>query len=69
MPLETTLPELLQYYMYVNRLNQTELSKKLELPGSTISGLISGKKRLNMVIAKKLHQELKIDGNLLLEYA
>lgn len=69
MPVETTLPELLEYYMYTNKMNQTELSKKLKVPSSTLSGLITGKKRLNLDIAKRLHDELKIDGNLLLQYA
>lgn len=69
MPLQTTLPDLLTYYMYTEKINQTELSKRLKMPSSTISGLITGKKKLNMDIAKRLHEELKIDGNLLLESA
>jgi len=28
---------------------------------------MNGKKKINMAIAKKLHQKLKIDGNFILE--
>ncbi|MEO6917398.1 MAG: helix-turn-helix transcriptional regulator [Chitinophagaceae bacterium] len=69
MPLKTTLPELIKYYMFANRLSQADLSKKLQVPPSTVSGLITGKKRLNIDIAKKLHRELQIDADTLLDFA
>ncbi len=69
MPVETTIPDLLEDYMHENKINKAQLSKLLEVPNSTISEIINGKKRINLSIAKKLHQKLNIDGNFLLETA
>jgi HTH-type transcriptional regulator/antitoxin HigA len=55
--------------MHENRINKAQLSKILEVPNSTISEIINGKKHINLSIAKKLHQKLNIDGNFLLETA
>ena len=67
MPLPVTLPAILAAYMQDNQINQAQLSQKLELPAPTISALVNGKKKLNMDIAKRIHQQLQIDGNMLLE--
>jgi HTH-type transcriptional regulator/antitoxin HigA len=69
MPLHTSISEVLEYYMQENGVNKTELSRQLGVPNSTLSELISGKKKINLSIAKKLHEKLKIDGNFLLEIA
>lgn len=69
MPVHTTIPDILQDYMHENRINKAQLSKILEVPNSTISEIINGKKHINLSIAKKLHQKLNIDGNFLLETA
>ncbi len=66
MPVSTTLPSLLEEFMHENRMNKGELSKLLEVPNSTISELMNGKKKMNLNIARKLHDKLKIDGNFLL---
>lgn len=69
MPVATTIPAILEEYMHENKLNKGQLSKMLEVPNSTMSEIINGKKKLNLNIAKKLHQKLNIDGNFLLETA
>lgn len=69
MPVQTTIPDILEDYMHENRINKAQLSKILEVPNSTISEIINGKKSINLSIAKKLHQKLNIDGNFLLETA
>ena len=69
MPVQTTIPDILEDYMHENRINKAQLSKILEVPNSTISEIINGKKPINLSIAKKLHQKLNIDGNFLLETA
>jgi len=69
MPLYTDIRDVLEHYMSENNINQTELSKKLEISNSALSEILSGKKKLNINIAKKIHQVLKIDGNLILELA
>ena len=69
MPVTSTIPAILEEYMHENKLNKVQLSKMLEVPNSTMSDIINGKKKLNLSIAKKLHEKLNIDGNFLLEIA
>jgi HTH-type transcriptional regulator/antitoxin HigA len=69
MPAQTTIADILEDYMHENRINKAQLSKILEVPNSTVSEIINGKKPINLSIAKKLHQKLNIDGNFLLETA
>ena len=67
MPLQFNIIEMLEGYMFENRINRKELSKLLEVSNSALSEILNGKRPLNLTIAKKLHQKLNIDGNLLLE--
>lgn len=69
MPVNTTIPAILEEYMHENKMNKVQLSKMLEVPNSTMSEIINGKKKLNLSIVKKLHEKLNIDGNFLLESA
>jgi|SRR4030095_1367882 len=69
MPLYTDIRDVLEHYMNENDINQSELSRVLEISNSALSEILSGKKKLNINIAKKIHQKLKIDGNLILELA
>lgn len=69
MPVTTTIASLVEGYMQENKLSEIQLSKILEVPSSTMSEIIKGKKKLNLSIVKKLHQKLSIDGNFLLESA
>ncbi|GAA4318095.1 helix-turn-helix domain-containing protein [Compostibacter hankyongensis] len=69
MPVTTTIASILEEYMYENKLNKGQLSQILEVPNSTLSEIINGKRKLNLRIVKKLHQKLNIDGNFLLETA
>ena len=69
MPVYTSIKDILEYYMYENSLNKVALSRYLEIPNSTLSEIMNGKKRINLSIAKKLHQRLNIDGNFILEVA
>ena len=69
MPIYTSIKDILEYYMFENSINKVELSKHLQIPNSTLSEIMNGKKRINLSIAKKLHQKLHIDGNFILEMA
>lgn len=69
MPLQTGIKEVLEDYMFEKRMNKSQLSKQLEIPNSTLTEIMNGKKRINLSIAKKLHQKLKMDGNFILEVA
>jgi len=69
MPLYPGIKDTLEHYMFEKRINKSQLAKKLEIPNSTLSEILNGKKKINLPIAKKLHQKLKLDGNFLLEVA
>ncbi|MEO5582923.1 MAG: helix-turn-helix domain-containing protein [Saprospiraceae bacterium] len=69
MPIRTGVKEILEHIMLEQKINKTQLAKTIEIPNSTLSDLLSGKKKINLSIARKLHQKLKIDGNFLLEVA
>ena len=69
MPLHTGIKEVLEHYMFDNKINKSQLSKQLEIPNSTLSEIMNGKKKINLAIAKKLHQKLMLDGNFILEVA
>ena len=69
MPIYTSIKDILEYYMFENKINKVELSRHLQIPNSTLSEIMNGKKRINLAIAKKLHKILHIDGNFILEMA
>ncbi len=69
MPVETDIIKILEHYMFEHRINKNELSRQLEIPNSTLSEIMNRKKKINLSIAKKLHQKLNIDGNFLLQVA
>lgn len=69
MPLQAGIKEILEHYMFEKKINKSQLARQLEIPNSTLSEIINGKKKINLAIARKLHQKLKIDGNFLLEVA
>jgi HTH-type transcriptional regulator/antitoxin HigA len=69
MPIYTSIKDVLEYYMAENNINKTILSQELEIPNSTLSEIISGKRKINLSIAKKMHKKLKVDGNFILEVA
>ena len=69
MPLQAGIREMLEHYMFEKKMNKSQLAKKIEIPNSTLSEIMNGKKKINLTIARKLHQKLNIDGNFLLEVA
>lgn len=50
-------------------LRQKQLAKMLEISETRISELLTGKRKINIELAKKLHKKLKIDANFILEAA
>jgi HTH-type transcriptional regulator / antitoxin HigA len=65
--LKGSIISLLENVMHEKKLNQSEFSKLLEIPDSTLSGILSGKRKISINIARKLHDKLRIDGNSILE--
>jgi HTH-type transcriptional regulator/antitoxin HigA len=71
MPIKTptTLVEMIRYKMFEMNLKQKQLAKILEISEARISELLSGKRKLNIEMAKKLHVKLNIDAHFILEVA
>ncbi|MEX2483799.1 MAG: helix-turn-helix domain-containing protein [Brumimicrobium sp.] len=61
-----SLAEMLRYKMYEKGWRQKQLATVLEISEASISGLLSGKRKLNIELAKKLHTKLGIDAHFLL---
>ena len=55
--------------MFEMNLKQKQLAKILEISETRISELLSGKRKLNIELAKKLHSKLHIDAHFILEVA
>jgi HTH-type transcriptional regulator/antitoxin HigA len=68
MPLKApkSLEEMLRYKMYEKDLKQKQLASILGISEAFISGLLSGKRKLTIDLAKKLHVKLGIDAEFLL---
>jgi HTH-type transcriptional regulator/antitoxin HigA len=69
MPLQSSIAGMLLDVMQDQRIKRSELSKLLEIPNSTLSDILNGKKKINISIARKLHEKLHFDGNTILESA
>ena len=65
----TTLTEMLRYKMFEMNIKQNALAKILEISETRISELLSGKRKITIDLAKKLHSKLKIDAHFILEAA
>lgn len=65
----TTLKEMIRFKMFELNLKQKQLAKMLDISESRISELLNGKAKLNIKLAKKLHKELDIDADFLLDVA
>ena len=61
-----SLAEMLRYKMYEKGWRQKQLASILEISEASISGLLSGRRKLSIDLAKKLHLKLDIDAHFLL---
>lgn len=68
MPMKTpeSLADMLRYKMYEKDLKQKQLASILGISEAFISGLLSGRRKLTIELAKKLHTKLDIDAHFLL---
>ena len=69
LPKPQSLQAMLEWKMYERRLKQKDLAKLLDEPDSRISELLTGKKGINIKMAKKLYKLLGIPAEFLLEHA
>lgn len=68
-PAPKTLLGLIELKMYERRLKQKELAKLLGIGEPKLSQIMSRKRKPDIKFLKAAHEQLGIDGNLLLKYA
>ena len=56
-------------YFYAHNMKQKEGAKLLGINESVFSQILSGKRRITMPIAKRLHSKLGINADMILEFA
>ena len=66
---KTPLIRSIEDYFYARNMKQKEGAKLLGINESVFSQVLSGKRRITMPLAKRLHSKLGIDSELILEYA
>jgi HTH-type transcriptional regulator / antitoxin HigA len=66
-PMPTTLIGMIELKMYEMRLKQRDLADLLGVESSRVSEYLNGKRKINIEIAKKIHEKLGIDGNFILK--
>lgn len=64
-----TLPEMIEYKMYEKKLKQRDLARLLEIPETRLSEVLSGKRKVNLDLAKRLHNHLGISTDFILKVA
>jgi HTH-type transcriptional regulator/antitoxin HigA len=68
-PAPKTLEGLIELKMYERKLKQKELAKLLGVGEPKLSQIMSKKRKPDVAFLKAAHEQLGIDGNLLLEFA
>ena len=71
MPLKSpdSIAEMIRFKMYERNLKQKQLAAILEISEAYISGLLSGKRKISLKLAKKLHTKLGVDAHFILTKA
>lgn len=68
-PKPTTLPAMIELKRQQKQLKQKDLAALLEVPPGRLSQILSGKRRVTMDLAKKLHERLNISPAFILKTA
>ncbi len=66
-PVPTTLLGMIELKMYEMKLKRKDLAVMLGVEASRVSEIMNGKRKINVEVAKGLHEKLGIDGNFILE--
>jgi HTH-type transcriptional regulator/antitoxin HigA len=68
-PIKTpnTIIEMIRYKMFEMNIKQKQLAQLLEMSEARISEVLSGKRKVNIELAKKLHIKLNIDADFILK--
>jgi len=62
-----SLIDVIKLRMYEMGLKQSDLAKKLDIPKTRVSEYLKGKRDITMDVARKLHHQLNIDGDIILQ--
>jgi len=62
-----SLADVVKLRMYEMGLKQTDLAQLLDIPTSRISEYLRGKRDITLGVARKLHKNLNIDGDIILQ--
>ncbi len=62
-----SLIDVIKLKMYEMGLKQSDLAIKLDIPKSRVSEYLKGKREITLDVAKKLHHQLNIDGDIILQ--
>lgn len=68
-PKPETLPAMIELKRQQKRLKQKDLATLLEIPAGRLSQILSGKRRVSLDLAKKLHERLNISPAFILRTA
>ena len=68
-PPPKTLVEILEYKMYEKRLKQRAMARLLEVSEARLSDVLTGKRKPNLDLAKRMHLRLGIDAAFILQVA
>lgn len=66
---KTPLIRSIEEYFYAHNMKQKEGAQFLGINESVFSQILSGKRRITMPIAKRLHSKLGINADMILKYA
>lgn len=69
LPRPQSLQAMIEWKMFERRLKQKDLAQLLDEPDSRISEIMSGKRGINIKMAKKLFRVLEIPADFILEHA
>jgi HTH-type transcriptional regulator/antitoxin HigA len=64
-----TIQEMMELKMFEQKLKQKDLAQLLEITENRLSEVLNGKRKVNLDLAKRLHQRLHIDATFILECA
>ncbi|MDN5215997.1 helix-turn-helix domain-containing protein [Fulvivirgaceae bacterium BMA12] len=62
-----SLIEVIKLRMYELGLKQSDLAQRLDIPKTRVSEHLRGKRDITMDVARKLHKQLNIDGDIILQ--
>ena len=68
-PPPKTLVEILEYKMYEKRLKQRDMARLLDVFEARLSDVLTGKRKSNLDLAKRMHLQLGIDAAFILQVA